>query len=183
MSQPASTKENLLQAARNLFWTRGYSNVSVRDITTAVGVDAALVSRYFGGKRGLFEATLAQIDRWSALDSDADDLLTNAVNSFAQPYDPKKDRANAFSMLIVNINDPEVGDDVRALVQQGLADPLAHKLDGSLRQERAAMLLAVLFGAALMRKNFQLQGMADKSPDDIAIQIRHLAQAALRFDG
>ncbi|MEO0371384.1 MAG: TetR family transcriptional regulator, partial [Pseudomonadota bacterium] len=52
MAKPRPTKEKLLGAARDLFWTRGYSNVSVRDITGAAGVDAALVSRYFGGKRG-----------------------------------------------------------------------------------------------------------------------------------
>lgn len=85
------TKEKLLDAARQLFWTRGYSNVSVRDITGAAGVDAALVSRYFGGKQGLFEATLNDIAPWDALSADSNDLLAKVVESFSHPYDPKTD--------------------------------------------------------------------------------------------
>ncbi|WP_420584483.1 TetR/AcrR family transcriptional regulator [Ruegeria sp.] len=183
MTKPTSTKENLLNAARELFWTRGYSNVSVRDITKEAGVDAALVSRYFGGKRGLFDATLAEIPPWTALTAESDEVLRAATDSFAQPYDPKTDQANPFTMLLANIIDPEVGDDIRAMVQNGMATPLADKLDGELQAERAALLLAVLFGAAMMRKNFQLKGIAEKTPDEIAAQIMHLGQAALRFKG
>jgi len=150
MNKPVSTKEKLLQAARELFWTRGYSNVSVRDITGAAGVDAALVSRYFGGKQGLFEATLAEIPPWEALVADREELLAKAVESFSHPYDPETDKANPFNMLLANIIDPEMGDKIREMVQQGLASPLAEKLGGAQANERAAMLLAVLFGVALV---------------------------------
>ena len=79
MMKPLTTKEKILETARQLFWTRGYSNVSVRDITGAAGVDAALVSRYFGGKQGLFEAVLrasmeryerAQAEQWQLPEDD-----------------------------------------------------------------------------------------------------------------
>jgi len=58
MSKSQKTKKALLQEAQNQFWSRGYSNVSVRDISKAAGVDGALISRYFGSKLGLFETTL-----------------------------------------------------------------------------------------------------------------------------
>ena len=180
MNKAISTKEKLLQAARELFWTRGYSNVSVRDITGAAGVDAALVSRYFGGKQGLFEATLAEIPPWEALGVDHDQILEKAVESFAHPYDPATDAVNPFTMLLTNVIDPVMGDKIRELVQAKLADPLADKLGGENSDEKAAMLLAVLFGAALMRKNFQLQALADTSPDALRAQLMHLGQAALQ---
>jgi len=181
MEQPKSTREKLLDAARALFWTRGYSNVSVRDITKAAGVDVALVSRYFGGKQGLFEATLEEIPPWEALEASPDDLLDAAVASFAHPFDPTADQANPFTMLLANVIDPEMGDTVRGLFQRGLADPLAEKLGGEKADERAVMLLAVLFGMALMRKNFRVDALADKPLDEIRAQIRHLAEAALQF--
>jgi AcrR family transcriptional regulator len=182
MTKPVSTKEKLLQAGRELFWTRGYSNVSVRDITGAAGVDAALVSRYFGGKQGLFEATLADLAPWDVLAADREDMLAKAVESFSHPYDPKTDSVNPFMMLLVNVIDPVMGDNIRSFVQQALAAPLAEKLGGPQAQERAAMLLAVLLGVALIRKNFHIQGLADKSSEELCAQIMVLAKAALQFE-
>lgn len=181
MNTPVSTKEKIFKAAIELFWTRGYSNVSVRDITRAAGVDAALVSRYFGGKQGLFEATLKEIPTWDALTADRDELLVKAVESFSRPYDPKTDVANPFTMLLTNVIDIEMGEKIRGIVRQGLSEPLAEKLGGEEAEDRAAMLLAVLFGVALMRKNFQLPGFADKTTEELSTQLLHLGRAALRF--
>ncbi|MEM1428834.1 MAG: TetR family transcriptional regulator [Pseudomonadota bacterium] len=183
MRKSTPTKEKLLDSARNLFWTRGYSNVSVRQITKAAGVDVALVSRYFGSKQGLFEATLAEIPPWEALAADPQDLLGAAVESFSHPFDPEADQANAFTMLLANIIDPEMGDRIKDMVQQGLVAPLSKKIGGARAEERAAMLLAALFGMALMRKNFQVNALAGASKAEIEAQIRHLAAAALGFEG
>lgn len=50
------TKNEILHAARGLFFEHGYAQTSVRAIARAAGVDAALVYHYFGSKRGLFIA-------------------------------------------------------------------------------------------------------------------------------
>jgi AcrR family transcriptional regulator len=49
-------KERILDAAERLFARHGFYGVSIRDITKAAGVDVALVSYHFGGKRELFTA-------------------------------------------------------------------------------------------------------------------------------
>lgn len=181
MNKPQSTKEKLLHAARELFWTRGYSNVSVRDITGAAGVDAALVSRYFGGKQGLFEATLAEIPPWQALQVEPERVLEEAIASFSHPYDPTCEEANAFTMLLSNIIDPEMEDKIRDLVQTALAEPLAEKLGGARCNDNAAMVLAALFGMALMRKNFRLDALQGLTSEEVASRITHLVNAAARF--
>lgn len=181
MTKTLSTQEKLLLAARELFWTRGYSNVSVRDITKAAGVDVALVSRYFGGKQGLFEATLAEIPTWEALQVERERVLAAAIDSFSHPFDPETDQANPFTMLLANVIDPEMGPHIRGLVQQVMAKPLADKLGGDQSDERSAMLLAVLFGMALMRKNFQLDALSDATLEEIRAQNAHLAEAAMRY--
>ena len=174
-----TTRQKLLVAARQLFWTRGYSNVSVRDITGAAGVDAALVSRYFGGKQGLFEATLAEVAPWEALAADRDGLLAAAVASFTHPVDEQSETATAFSMLLSNVIDPEMGPRIQDMVQNGMADPLAETIGGPRAAERAAMLLAVLFGLALMRKNFRLGALKDMPLEELRQLTTHLAEAAL----
>jgi hypothetical protein len=83
---------------------------------------------------------------------------------------------------VVNVIDPVMGDSIRTFVQQGLAAPLAEKLGGPQAQERAAMLLAVLFGVALIRKNFQVQGLAEKSSEELCAQIMALGKVALQFE-
>lgn len=183
MTKPPTTKEKLLHAARQLFWTRGYSNVSVRDITGAAGVDAALVSRYFGGKEGLFDATLAEVPAWRALDANCEDLLEAAVNSFTHPIDDTGDEAHVFNMLLSNVIDPEMGPRIQQLVQGGMAGPLAEKLGqkqaDARAEEKAAMLLSVLFGLALMRKNFKLAALRDIPLEDLRDLTTRLARAAL----
>ena len=55
----AATRAAMLDAAVCRFARDGYDGASVRDIAADAGVDAALVSRYFGGKEELFNEVLA----------------------------------------------------------------------------------------------------------------------------
>src|SRR3954468_16955229 len=52
----ADTKAAILAAARTRFAAEGYRSASIRAVARDVGVDAALVVRYFGSKPGLFAA-------------------------------------------------------------------------------------------------------------------------------
>lgn len=53
-----ATRAAILEAARERFARESYDDVGMRDIAGDVGVDAALVSRYFGSKEDLFVAVL-----------------------------------------------------------------------------------------------------------------------------
>ena len=48
------TRADILQAAREQFARQGYDRTTTRSVAGAVGVDAALVNRYFGSKAELF---------------------------------------------------------------------------------------------------------------------------------
>lgn len=52
----AATRSDILQAARRRFGADGYERTTLRAIASDVGVDAALVIRYFGTKQELFAA-------------------------------------------------------------------------------------------------------------------------------
>ncbi|WP_270179602.1 forespore capture DNA-binding protein RefZ [Alkalihalobacillus sp. CinArs1] len=49
------SKRNVIQAAIQLFNTKGYNGTSVRDIANKAGVNVSLISYYFNGKKGLAE--------------------------------------------------------------------------------------------------------------------------------
>ena len=50
----AQTRADILAAARRRFATEGFERTTLRAIAADVGVDAALVIRYFGSKQDLF---------------------------------------------------------------------------------------------------------------------------------
>ena len=52
------TRAAILTAARERFARESYDDVGMRDVAGDVGVDAALVSRYFGSKEELFVSVL-----------------------------------------------------------------------------------------------------------------------------
>jgi AcrR family transcriptional regulator len=54
------TKIRILDAAEELFAARGYHGVSIRDITQAAGVEAALAHYHFGPKEELFRHVVAR---------------------------------------------------------------------------------------------------------------------------
>jgi AcrR family transcriptional regulator len=53
-----TTREAILDAARQLFASRGYEGTTIRGIATEAGVDPALVHHFFGSKDDLFLTVL-----------------------------------------------------------------------------------------------------------------------------
>src|SRR5512140_2953813 len=56
---PEATRQALLRAGAALFSERGYDAVPIDDVASRAGVNKALISYHFGGKRGLYAAILA----------------------------------------------------------------------------------------------------------------------------
>ena len=75
----AQTRADILSAARRRFATEGFERTTLRAIAADVGVDAALVIRYFGSKQDLFatatEFTIKLPDLSGADPADIADML------------------------------------------------------------------------------------------------------------
>ena len=71
----AQTRADILASARRRFATEGYDRTTLRAIAADVGVDAAMVTRYFGSKQDLFAtATEFTIELPDLTDADPDDI-------------------------------------------------------------------------------------------------------------
>jgi len=55
-------REEVLAAALDLFWQRGYRDVSVRELATAMGINVATIYAEFGDKEHLFGEALARYE-------------------------------------------------------------------------------------------------------------------------
>ncbi len=56
-----AVRHRLIQAATRLFARRGFGEVSIREISAAADVTPAMISYYFDGKRGLYEAVFDSV--------------------------------------------------------------------------------------------------------------------------
>lgn len=54
----AASAAKILQAATDLFARDNFSTVSIKQIAAASGVNSALISYYFGGKKNLYQEVL-----------------------------------------------------------------------------------------------------------------------------
>jgi AcrR family transcriptional regulator len=57
----ARTRATLLQAAAELFSEHGYDGVPIEEVAARAGVNKALISYHFHGKRGLYVALLSSV--------------------------------------------------------------------------------------------------------------------------
>jgi AcrR family transcriptional regulator len=69
----ADTKTRILDAAEELFMVHGFEATSLRQLTTAAGVNLAAVNYHFGSKEELFQAALTR--RLDPLNQERIDLL------------------------------------------------------------------------------------------------------------
>ena len=59
--EPGQRREQILDAANELFAERGYDEVSIEDIASAAGVTRGLVHHYFGGRKEVYVALLERL--------------------------------------------------------------------------------------------------------------------------
>jgi TetR/AcrR family transcriptional regulator len=100
------SRERLLEAALDVFSARGFAGGRVQEIADRAGVNAQLISYYFGGKEGLYRA-LQQL--W--LDSEA---------GFNDPDAPLEELVGRY--LHATLADPRLA---RLLLWAGLSEPVA----------------------------------------------------------
>ncbi|MEO9650542.1 MAG: TetR family transcriptional regulator [Roseobacter sp.] len=174
------TREKLLEAASVAFCELGYSNASLRAIAKAAAVDVALVSRYFGGKLGLFKATLESAFDWPEILDETNDPFEVAVEKYAH-IETEAQHVSAIQMIVMNAHDPEVGDVLREILQDQLIHPLQLRMQGPDAARQLSMFVAVVLGASMVRQTLKLTGMADVPETEYANQLRYLINAAIEY--
>lgn len=148
-----TTAGEILCAARCRFLAESYENVGLREIAGDVGVDVALVSRYFGSKDNLFRAVLrAGKDEKFSLDV-APNELPAYLASLVVREGGSEDAEQIEKLLIIlrSASSPAASEIVRETVRSDVLEPLARLLGGEHAAERASLILSILFGSTLLR--------------------------------
>jgi AcrR family transcriptional regulator len=187
MSRSDQTRDKLLAAAKAAFWQHGYGHVSLRDIALAARVDVALVSRYFGGKLGLFNAALEGAFDWpEVLAAPVEEIGDIVVGKYANPEKATQQRSSLM-LIVMNAGDPEVGPLSQQALEAQLLAPLrarlAERMGGDAAGAPLGMFVASVLGLGLVRQTLAIEGVSDAPPEVFADQLRHMLAAALSYRG
>ncbi|MEU3642426.1 TetR family transcriptional regulator [Lentzea sp. NPDC034063] len=83
----ATTKARILENARREFAQHGYTAVTVKGVADAAGVSPNLITRYFGGKDGLFlAAAQVEIPVENSFDGDCSGLGSRLAANIVQRW-------------------------------------------------------------------------------------------------
>ncbi len=178
-----TTRGEMLCAARRRFLEESYENVGLRDIARDVGVDVALISRYFGSKDALFREVLQGGDgNGDKFDADVPvaELPAYLVSLIAQK-DECADREHVEKLLIIlrSASSPAASEIVRDAVRGDVLEPLAKILDGPHAATRASLILAILLGTTVLRTVMALEPRSDEEQDVVRDKLHRLFETAL----
>ncbi|HUQ00012.1 MAG TPA: helix-turn-helix domain-containing protein [Aeromicrobium sp.] len=187
----AATREALLQAARDRFIRLGYDRTTLRDVAADVGVNLALIKRYFDSKEGLFKAALADTPRFLGGEGEFPrdraalaESLSHQLSAGAWP-----EFGEHPVLLLLRVSGDERVDSLR---RQALRDFSRRVLeatgDGRAQDEderllRAQLLVALGVGIAVVRSAVGLQPLGDATSDDLIGPLRDVVDSLLAPPG
>jgi AcrR family transcriptional regulator len=142
------TRADILAAARARFGADGYERTTLRGVAADVGVDPALVIRYFGSKQDLFAAAAEfTIDLPDLTAADPADIADALLPSFFAVWEAD---STFTALLRAAMTSPTAADTMRQVFATQVAPALA-KVTPDHPMERAALMGAFVIGLATTR--------------------------------
>lgn len=168
-----TTAAALLDAAAARFARLGYEGTAVRDIAADVGVNPALIYRYFGSKEKLFVTVIGRDrDASKVIDGPLDTLPDRAVTLF-HTSPPSIAGEPPLALMLRSAGREGVADLMRAQVRDTV-DGLADRLDGSEAELRAALIIALSLGMSVLTSVADVDVLDQAPPERLR---EHLAAA------
>jgi len=164
------TKGAILAAARTQFAARGFSGTSLRSIATEAGVDASLISHYFGDKSQLLVESMQlpvnPIEKIATVvEGGPDGMAERLLRTFLSAWDPHRE---VFSALIrTTLGGGDTDAPMLQLARNILISRLLEVLEGDDRELRATLIASQLIGMATLRYVAQLDPLDDAPIEEV----------------
>jgi AcrR family transcriptional regulator len=171
------TRAAVLEVARRRFLAEGYQAVTLRSIAAEAGVDVALVSYFFGSKKGLFGAALALPANppevlLQALPGDPATLPERVLTALLHVWDDPEQGGPLRVMVLAAVQDPELSRLLKEVLEREMIDRIAEHIGGADARFRAGAFATQLAGVVFARYLLRLDPVASMTVDELA---RHLA--------
>ncbi|MFG2090858.1 MULTISPECIES: TetR/AcrR family transcriptional regulator [unclassified Spirillospora] len=178
------TREEILAVARRRFLADGYGPVTMRSIAAEAGVDAALISYFFGSKKGLFGAVLGLIANppevlAGALPGDPVTLPERVLRALLTAWDDPELGRPLVLMVRAATQDPELARLVRDIVEDELLGRIADHVGGPDARNRTGVFGAQLAGVIFTRYILGVEPVASMPRDELLARLTPGLRAVL----
>jgi AcrR family transcriptional regulator len=167
----ADTRQDILDAARELFAEHGYDRTTIRGVARTAGVDPALIHHYFGTKSDLFTASVA-------IPFPVAQMLPDAIGAepavagervarlFFTVWEEPETRAALLGQLRQSLatGEPPV---IAGFISREVLGRVADVMEGADRELRAELVASHLLGVALLRYVVRIEPIASADPEQI----------------
>ncbi|MGI5229364.1 TetR family transcriptional regulator [Actinoallomurus sp. CA-142502] len=160
------TRETILDAARRKFAELGYDRTTLRNVAADAGVDAALVSHFFGTKQQLFVAA-------APMPLDPETVLADLLNGPRETIghrlarhvvgvmESTDGRLKITGLIRAATSEEAAARLIRERITEAVLEPLARGLDVPEARLRAAMAGSQVVGLIMSRHVIGVQALAD----------------------
>jgi AcrR family transcriptional regulator len=170
------TRADILAAARLRFGSDGYERTTLRAVAADVGIDPALVIRYFGSKQELFAAAAEfTLDLPDLTAVHPDDVADALLPSFFAVWE---DDTTFVALLRAAMTSPTAADTMRRIFATQVAPKLATITPDNPAQ-RAGLMGAFVVGLAATRYVLANPAVADLGHDELIAWARPVIRQLL----
>lgn len=163
-SQP--TRQNIVDAARDIFAAEGFRGATLRAIAEAADVDPALIHHYFGTKDQLFAATMEFPDDaperlLAALAGDPNTAGARLTRAYLELWEDPATRNQMLIATRASLGSDQAMARVRPTIEHMLGQAATTDLPGPDAQKRFALAMAHLLGIATVRHLSKVPPLCD----------------------
>lgn len=178
-----SSRQAILDAARDQFTQHGFKGATVRAIASQAGADPTLIRHFFGDKNGLFAAAMelptdtprrilgafaAPVDQWG-------ETLTRAYLSMWEDADTA---APLRAILVSAFTNDQALDQLRSFIIRTVLEPASRHLPPDDPTLRLTVAMSHLIGIALTRYILKAPAIREQSLDAV---VAFVAPAIQRY--
>ena len=168
----AATREAILKAANRRFSAESYDQVGMRDVARDVGVDPALISRYFGSKEDLFVSVLEDCGNGSSITEGPRETFGERI-AHDLVYGPKKEGKLEWLLIMLrSIASPKAAEIVQRNSRERFYQPFTDWVGGPDAEIKARLAGGMMMGLAISR---DITGGFGMTPDQCDQMCRRLA--------
>ncbi|AKU17594.1 TetR/AcrR family transcriptional regulator [Luteipulveratus mongoliensis] len=183
----SDTRAQILDSARKLFSSNGFAQTSMRSVATDAGVDVALISHYFGNKRGLFlEVVELPVDPVTVLAPLAEvpiaelgvTMLRQILTVWDSPAGPAA--VAAFRTAMAGGEDTMLREFMLNIVLTPLRDRIEDQVEDV--DTRLSLVASQIAGLLVVRKVIGVEPIASMPVEDVVRQVGPNVQRYLTGD-
>ncbi len=147
----AATRQAILDAASRRFTAESYDQVGMRDIAKDVGVDPALISRYFGSKEDLFRNVIDGCGAGSDI-TEGDRATFGERMAHELVYGERKESKLAWLLLMLrSASSPKATEVIHRASSEAFLEPFTEWMGGEDAAIRVRIAAGLMMGLSVSR--------------------------------